>query len=174
MLGGWLIGATPSPTGTLNALFEGIACPQQASCVAVGYYAQTGAGPAGARANTLAEGSSGGTWSIESSPNPVGSEGAGLNGISCPAANACEAVGFYADSSGNLVTLAEGWDGTQWATQASPNPTSPSSATTAVSCPAIAAVQRELEWDLVVDPVHPRALRGCRCASDFDLVPIGH
>ena len=134
----WLIGATPSPTGTLNALFEGVACPQQASCVAVGYYAQTGAGPAGARANTLAEASSGGTWSIESNPNPVGSEGAGLNGISCPAVNACEAVGFYADPSGNLVTLAEGWDGTQWATQASPNPTSPSSATTAVSCPAAA------------------------------------
>ena len=132
----WFIGTTPSPSGTLNALFEGIACPQPASCVAVGYYAQTGAGPAGARANTLAEGSSGGTWSIEPSPNPPGSMGAGLNGISCPAANACEAVGFYADPSGNLATLAESWDGTQWATQASPNPTSPSSATTAVSCPA--------------------------------------
>jgi hypothetical protein len=134
--GGWSIGSTASPAGTLNALFEGVACPSQASCVAAGYYKQTGAGPGGSRAQTLAEGSNAGAWSIEASPNPVGSMGSALNGISCSAAAACEAVGYYLDPSGDLVPLAESWDGTQWSTQAIPSPGSTTSVATSISCPA--------------------------------------
>ena len=37
-----------------------------------------------------------------------------------------------------------------------------------------AGFQRELEWDLMVDPVHTRALRCGRRASDLDLVPVSN
>ena len=37
-------------------------------------------------------------------------------------ASACTAVGTYIDKAGDLVTLAERWDGTSWAVQTTPNP----------------------------------------------------
>jgi hypothetical protein len=43
--------------------------------------------------------------------------------VSCPSSTACEAVGSYDNSSGNLVTLAESWNGTDWTVQSTPDPT---------------------------------------------------
>jgi hypothetical protein len=135
----WSIRPTPNPPNTINALLLGISCPSQQSCVAAGYYAVQGMGPAGSPDFTLAEGVSGGSWSIQPTPNPMGSLGAGLNGTSCLSASACEAVGFTADPAGNYVTLAEDWNGTQWAIQASPSPSSNSSVFSSVSCASATA-----------------------------------
>jgi hypothetical protein len=43
---------------------------------------------------------------VVKSPNPSSTESE-LYGVSCTAANACEAVGYYPNSSGTLVTLVE-------------------------------------------------------------------
>jgi len=132
----WSLRSTPNPANAVNALFQGISCPSQSSCVAAGYYAPIGGGPAGSPDFTLVEGLSGGAWSIQSTPNPSGSLGAGLNGVSCPTATACEAVGFAADQVGDYVPTAEIGDGAQWTVQAVPDITvSTTSATLqAVSC----------------------------------------
>jgi hypothetical protein len=46
-----------------------------------------------------------------------------LESVSCTTFTACTAVG-QVDGTGQLVTLAERWNGTAWAIQHTPNPTS--------------------------------------------------
>jgi hypothetical protein len=83
---------------------------------------------------------SGAAWTAVSSPNATLS-GGNIQSVSCSAPDACTAVGTNLDASGINVTLAERWDGTSWARQATPNPpgnTAPSVAPDllGVSCPA--------------------------------------
>jgi hypothetical protein len=58
------------------------------------------------------------SWSIQSTPNPAGSQFGTLNGVSCISVTLCSAVG----SSGG-VTLAERLTGTSWVIQPTPDPT---------------------------------------------------
>jgi hypothetical protein len=53
-------------------------------------------------------------WEIQSTPNSSAAESSELNGVSCPSATACMAVGDYVDGSGVDMTLAEQWNGTNW------------------------------------------------------------
>jgi hypothetical protein len=62
------------------------------------------------------------SWKIQSTPNPAGSEGNSLEGVSCTSATACTAVGSVLSTSGEVVTRAERWNGTSWKTQTTPNP----------------------------------------------------
>ncbi|MDQ6772964.1 MAG: hypothetical protein M3024_08250, partial [Candidatus Dormibacteraeota bacterium] len=59
---------------------------------------------------------------IQPTPNPVGAQASFLRGVSCPAATACTAVGFFQNTGGNDLMLAERWDGTSWTLQNTPNP----------------------------------------------------
>lgn len=136
----WSIRTTPNPPNTVNALFLGISCPTQPSCVAAGYYVPIGSEPAGPPSFTLAESLGAGMWSIQATPNPSGALGAGLNGVSCPAASTCEAVGFTADEIGRYVPMAESWNGSQWSVQTVPSAAvSSSQALNAVSCASAVA-----------------------------------
>ena len=130
----WSLVPTPNPSNAINALFLDVSCPTQPSCTAAGYYAVSGSGPAGSPFFSLVEAAGAGTWSIQPTPNPLGSLGAELKGVFCPSSTACEAVGFTADAAGNYVTLAEHWDGARWAVQQSPSPSSNSSVFSAVGC----------------------------------------
>jgi hypothetical protein len=77
---------------------------------------------------------------VQTIPNPVGV--LLLSGVSCTAANACTAVGDYdyGSISADYGTLAERWNGTTWAIQATPNPTDSQlngvSCTSATACTA--------------------------------------
>jgi hypothetical protein len=93
------------------------ACTGTTSCVAVGYDSDSLSAEA-----TLAEVWNGTTWAVQATPDPTGSLGNALYGVSCPSATACIAVGSSASSSGADVTLAEAWNGTTWTVQATPNP----------------------------------------------------
>ena len=63
----------------------------------------------------------------------------GLNAVSCPSPGACTSVGFYVGPAGQ-VTLAEGWNGTAWQVQSTPNPAGGSDNTLiGVSCGAAGA-----------------------------------
>ena len=63
-------------------------------------------------------------WVIQPTPNPAGSSGAQLAGVSCPRVTACTAVGSSSENSTNIptVTLAERWNGTSWSLQTTPDP----------------------------------------------------
>ncbi len=82
---------------------------------------------------TLAEHWNGRKWAVQPTPDPAGSPDSGLGGISCAAAASCTAAGSYTSRSGAELTLAEHWNGRNWAIQATPSP-SRSASLSAASC----------------------------------------
>jgi hypothetical protein len=68
---------------------------------------------------TLAEQWNGNKWTVQTTPNPSGSQFDFLNSVSCTSSTACTAVGAF--DSGTFGTLAERWDGHKWSLQATPN-----------------------------------------------------
>lgn len=133
---GWSITPTPNPPAG-NGLFgaaqgPAVSCPTASVCTAVGLHVrESGLGV------TLAERRSGGTWTVQSTPNPPGAAASALNGVSCPTSSACTAVGQFSVKSGAQLTLTERWNGSNWRIQPTPNPAgSPSSRLFAVACPA--------------------------------------
>ena len=113
--GGWSVVSSPNPE--VNNYSNGVACPSSTDCEAVGDYYNSSSVQV-----TLAEGWNGTTWALQTIPNPSGATDSSLDGVACLSSTDCEAVGDYTNSSGMQVTLAEGWNGTTWALQASPNP----------------------------------------------------
>jgi hypothetical protein len=74
------------------------------------------------RSLTLAERWNGTSWANQTTPNPSGALVSAFNGMSCTSASACTAAGYYTNSAGTYLTLAEHWNGTAWAIQKTPNP----------------------------------------------------
>jgi hypothetical protein len=112
----WAIQPTPSASAASGSGLFGVSCPSTTACTAVGYYVNDFGDDL-----TLAEHWNGKKWAIQPTRNPSGVESI-LDGVSCTSATACTAIGFYANSSGVEVTLAEHWNGTKWAIQPTPNP----------------------------------------------------
>ena len=99
---------------------ESVSCSSASACTAVG----NDRNPAGITV-TLAERWNGTAWQRQHTPNPAedtsGSIDPNLAGVSCPAANFCEAVG--SDQLGNVSNaLAEMWNGRAWTMQRFPIP----------------------------------------------------
>jgi len=109
-----------------------VSCTGADACMAVGHYLNSSLRPV-----SLAESWNGTSWKTVPTPNPPGSGYITLSGVSCTAPAACTAVGFYFNSSGAGVTLAESWNGTSWTTQPILRPAgSVTSVLSGVSCPA--------------------------------------
>ena len=102
----WTVQSLPAPTGATSTSLTGVSCPSASDCVAVGRYTESQGG-----AMTLAEQWNGTSWTIMHSPNPVGSVGNYLSGVSCATATACTAVGYYKNTSNTDLTLAEAYSG---------------------------------------------------------------
>src|SRR5919201_345683 len=111
----WTIQSTPNPAGATATQLDSISCVSTTACVAVGHSAGS------TTTTTLAERWNGASWAIQSTPNPTGFSASELNGVSCPSAGACVAVGDSSNGS-NSVTLAERWNGTSWVIQSTPKP----------------------------------------------------
>jgi hypothetical protein len=112
----WSVQTTPSPAGATAAALAGVSCVSAASCTAVGsYFAK--AKPQ----RTLAEHWNGSKWSLQATPNPADASASELAAVSCTSAASCTATGDDEDGDAR-VTLAEHWNGTNWAIQATPNP----------------------------------------------------
>jgi hypothetical protein len=110
---------TPSPTpGGSNGRLWGVACPASPSCMAVGR-SQTSPDPSDGT-KTLAERWNGKKWSIVATPT-TGVKYSSLEGVACPNATRCLAVGYTRKSGGVSKTLVERWNGTAWSVVASPN-----------------------------------------------------
>jgi len=90
---------------------------------------------------TLAERWNGASWTVQGTQNPAGSTSAILQGVSCPSATSCMAVGRFFDSATNRWTrLAEQWNGTNWALKATQNASGETFSTlNAVSCASATA-----------------------------------
>ena len=60
--------------------------------------------------------------SLQAAALPTGSTLTSLNNVSCSTKTDCQAVGYYKNSGGTIVTLAEHWNGASWVAQVTPNP----------------------------------------------------
>jgi hypothetical protein len=130
----WTFQSTPNPGGAQDSFLYGVSCPSASACTAAGYY-NTSTGTV-----TLAERWDGTAWTIQPTPNPRRAQSSFLTGVSCPSASACTAAGYYNDSTGIVVTLAERWDGTAWTIQPTPSQRrAQGSFLTGVSCPSASA-----------------------------------
>jgi hypothetical protein len=130
----WSAVPHPRVASADNALV-GVSCVTTAVCTAVGH-TRTASGAA----KTLVESWDGTAWSIVPSPNAAGAGINGLNGVSCPSATMCVAVGGYQGASTSPAkTLVESWDGTAWSIDPSPSPggANSSSGLRGASCPAV-------------------------------------
>jgi hypothetical protein len=118
----WKIQPVPAPPG--GGLLNAVACPAPNACRAVG----------SDNKGLFSEVWNGSSWVIRPVPVPAGGSSADLWGVSCTAADFCEAVGSY-QKGGAFRSLAEVWNGSHWRLQApSTVPGATSSQLDAVSC----------------------------------------
>ncbi|MGN6380406.1 MAG: hypothetical protein ACTHNU_15750, partial [Gaiellales bacterium] len=84
---GWSVTPSPNPRAG-NGVLNAVSCPTTSVCMAVGLHVrQSGLGV------SLAEHRRGGSWTVQSTPDPRGAAASALNGVSCPSGSACTAVG---------------------------------------------------------------------------------
>ena len=119
---------------TVSGILVGVACPTTTGCVVVGY----GFDPKKDNVQPLVGHSSVAGWSIAGPPTPSGAgvdRGGLLSGVDCPDSTRCFAVGQFTAGT-RTRTLIEGWNGTNWAIVAQPNPTGAiTSGLSGISCP---------------------------------------
>lgn len=127
----WVVQPTQNRPGNDTGL-EGVACASAVSCTAAGFHITPGG-----LLLTLAEHWDGTRWARQHTPSPPAGPGTGggaLDGIGCPAAAACTAVG-----DANLVPpVIERWNGATWTMQHSPRVRPGPGQLSSVSCPAAA------------------------------------
>jgi hypothetical protein len=126
----------PSRTTMRASALNAVSCWSARGCVAVGYFF-----PSCCQSKAFAEEWTGSSWKLQRYIGPHVSPGYQLNGVFCPSARDCIAVGDGSNDngSGNTVGLVEQWYRGRWIRDPSPNPkTTPGSGQevnlTAVSC----------------------------------------
>ena len=126
----WIIQKTPNPKGSSYTELTSVSCMSASDCFAVGLGSPvTQPGP-----TSFAELWNGTSWSIVSTPNPSGSEGVQLFGVSCSSATACAAVGENSIANQVNDTLAMIWNGKTWTIEPTPTPSSGGGGLYGVTC----------------------------------------
>ena len=113
--GAWTVRRAAKPAGFTGGVLAGVSCVSPAWCTAVGGYGTSNP----STSPPLAEHWNGSTWALQPIPNPPGTNGSLLQGISCTSAGGCTAVGFTL-AGADQAPLAERWTGTAWAIQPTP------------------------------------------------------
>jgi hypothetical protein len=134
----WTVQNTPDIAGNRGGVtLAGVSCVSTSFCEAVGSYTD-----ASGHTVSSAEGWNGTKWAAQSTPNPKGNKESALKAVSCDQATFCEAVGSYVDKSNGEVTLAEGWNGTDWSAETSANPGGNREISlSGVSCPSVTSCE---------------------------------
>jgi hypothetical protein len=115
----WTIQSTPNPTGASTTTLLAVSCAAANACTAVGYSTNAATDVT----TDLVEVWKGHGWTIEPTPDLAGSPFSQLDGVSCPSANACTAVGYsFGPSDATVDSTTEAWDGHSWAIQSTPSP----------------------------------------------------
>lgn len=132
----WAIQRSANPGGANDTEFSSVSCPAVAACVAVGDY-----GVSSTSQTMLAESWNGRRWSTQPVSNPQGALGGELVAVACHSATTCTAVGDFTNSTGDVESLAERWNGKHWVIQptAAPPGGGTSGALVAVRCPSAAS-----------------------------------
>jgi hypothetical protein len=140
----WVPQRTPNPKGARYVLIDGVSCPGSDACMAVGISSTLGPGKplkpwTRVTPRPFAQWWNGKVWTLREVPLPSNGQG-WLNGVACPSANRCVAVG-----SGSLI---DSWNGVRWAADNLPanQPTGLDlygvSCSTTTSCTAVGWEQR--------------------------------
>jgi hypothetical protein len=133
----WKIQTVPSPSGAKSSVLHVVSCKSSTECTAVGRYENSEG-----IYLALAERWNGTEWKVQTVPNPTGTKESLFKGVSCTSSTACTADGWYVNSSGATVTLAESWNGTEWKVQTTPNETgATSSKLSGISCTSSTACE---------------------------------
>ena len=180
----------PAAGGPGDKGLYGVSCVSASDCIAVGFTGNNSSGDAPA-----ADRWDGTAWSAQPVPVPAGTRNSLLDGLSCVSANACTAVGYWQNSSGNQSVLVERWNGTAWSVQPAPDPSTNGASLSAVSCVSASACttvgfydtnsgdQRTLAevWDGTAWSVQPTAspanaasqLNGLACRAPRTCTAVG-
>jgi hypothetical protein len=170
----WTIVPTPVPAGAVQSALKSVSCFSAAACTAVGEIeVKVGSGYT---FNTLAERWNGTQWTVQSSAN-AGSFSV-LEGVACPTATVCEAVGR---GEASTDSLAEVWKNGVWSLQSAPDVAFGLGLTT-VSCVSVKSCEalsnfneQAAHWNGVAwsseTPPHPA--QGVSCPSASVCVAVG-
>jgi hypothetical protein len=124
---GWTLDQPVHPPGQ-NALWA-VACRSASLCSAVGQANTNGTSIA------IAQRWNGNDWADTQAANPLGAENAFLNGVACPGATDCLAVGATGPATnGRPGAIFDRWNGHRW--QAAPVPTPTGAELNDVACAA--------------------------------------
>jgi hypothetical protein len=129
---GWHVQPTPDAPGSDNTQLNDVSCPLKRTCTAVGL-SSTGVPGVQVRSPFVTRWFwRVNAWGLQSAPKPDGADSAWLDGVSCPAASVCVAVGRSSVDLGPSTAMAERRIGPTWSLL----PTPPgASRLEAVSCP---------------------------------------
>jgi hypothetical protein len=122
----WHAQTVPNPARASTNYLSGVSCPSAFDCTAAGQ------GNGDGTPFALGERWRAGRWRLEAVPSPVGAAESQLNGIACPATDACVAVGTVGPTRGVLSTEALRWNGSTWRLEKTPP--LPGTGLDAVSC----------------------------------------
>ena len=190
----WLVQEPPVPTGAKYSSLDGVSCTASTACTATGYFENSSG-----KEVPLAERWNGTSWTVQEPPNPTGATKSTLKGVSCTSSTACTATGYFENSSGKEVPLAERWNGTSWTVQEPPNPTGATksvlgdvSCTSSTACMAVGYFENSSKmwvalaesWNgtawSVQEPPSPTGakvevvLEGVSCTSSTACTAMGH
>ncbi len=185
----WVITKTPNPPSEPGAYpgsqLVGLSCPSVANCLAVGNYTT----PLGLP-RMLVEKWNGTSWAIAPAPTITAPLAGSLEGVSCPSATVCTAVGSSVDAAGNKITAAWRTNSSSWVRQATTSPVEPLGASlSGLSCPAAAVCSavgqaggsvlaerwNGVQWsvDHVPNPTPGAALVAVSCPSTTACMAVG-
>ena len=111
----WSNQSTATPVGATAAELQANHCLSKTSCVAAGSYTTVSG------TFSLVEAWNGTSWSIQTTPNPVGATETRLKGVSCKELTACIAVGYSGSGSSSSLVAIRGNSGA-WSLQSVPLP----------------------------------------------------
>jgi hypothetical protein len=115
----------PSPTAASDTSPQAIFCGSASTCEAVGTFDVAG------NANdpkALGEAWNGSAWQLQNAAVTAMATANTLSSVSCPSDSFCMAVGQHDNSAGDVINLAEAWNGTSWHITATPDPRRPDEA----------------------------------------------
>ena len=191
----WTSQSMAIPAGATGGELYGVTCTAAELCTAVGHWSEVHVQCISTQPHctclrdpcritnvqsTLAEQWNGSAWTVESTP------GTGvLDGVSCPTATDCTAVGFE-----GAATVAEQWNGSSWAAQTIPSPASGGglqevACTAAANCVAVgngSGVTLAEGWNGTSWAIQPttnppgpanRGLSGVSCATAAACTAVG-
>lgn len=183
----WTIQAPPTPEKALEAKLEAVSCSSSTACTATGRFRN-----ASKMLVPLAERWNGLKWEQQTVTAPEKSFETVLNGVSCPASNACSAVGSFITTEGLLAPFAERWNGEKWTQQPIPAPEGSEEARLqAVSClpstlcfatgsyegKPLAESWKKETWEVQTTPIPAGAVttsfNGVSCGAEATCVGTG-